>query len=190
MTFGAIRQHSSCRRAGWPPRIALISRCALSLFLLLISFVPSAALENKACGQLIDLEALRRIRTVCVDTSYLAAGEASDIKGFVASENQPGQLLKRLPWQFADPCSPSDVVIRVNFNQGKRRVVLTEKGKVGGATSAESFQRVNQVVLLVYGRASVRLLYRTEVEGSAKNRAASLKGLFSRLIKDMKIPAP
>jgi hypothetical protein len=50
----------------------------------------------------------------------------------------------------------------------------------------EENEQVTQVVLLIYDRASVRVLYRTEGQGAGKNRGALLKGPFSRLVKDMK----
>jgi hypothetical protein len=133
---------------------------------------------------LFDHEALRRVRTFCVDTSYLEAGVASDIKTFVARENQPGRLLRRLNWQLADPCAAADAVIRVYFASSER--LTTGTGAARWEAASPSYEPVTQVVLLVYDRASVRLLYRTEVKEPATNRVALLKGPFSRLVKDIK----
>jgi hypothetical protein len=121
-----------------------------------------------------------------VDTSYLEAGVASDIKTFVARENQPGRLLRRLNWQLADQCAAADAVIRIYFAHSERYITVTNKDPSGGVTSSDSIETVTQVVLLVYDRASVRLLYRTEVKDHAANRVALLKGPFSRLVKDIK----
>ena len=55
-----------------------------------------------------------------------------------------------------------------------------------GGTTALTIERTTQVVLLVYDRASVRLLYRTEAQGQTTNRRTLLKGPFSRLVKDIR----
>jgi VWFA-related protein len=135
---------------------------------------------------LFDHEALRRVRTFCVDTSYLEAGAASEVKTFVARENQPGRLLSRLNWQLADECAAADAVIRIYFAHSERYTTVTNKDHSGGVTSSDSIETVTQVVLLVYDRASVRLLYRTQVKEPSTNRVALLKGPFSRLVKDIK----
>jgi hypothetical protein len=63
---------------------------------------------------------------------------------------------------------------------------VANKDQRGGTTSSDSVETVTQVVLLVYDRASVRLLYRTEVKDRAANRVALLKSPFSKLVKDVK----
>jgi hypothetical protein len=183
--FGPIRQEFRCRLVGWTPSIALPSRCFLFCFLLLISFVHGSAQEKKACGELFDREALRRVRTFCVDTSYLQEGEASDIKKFVARENQPGQLLRRLTWEFTDQCAAADAVIRVYFAQSVHLTQEPGDELHGGVGSFSLPVPVIQVVLLIYDRASVRLLYRTEDNDLETKRMIFLKGPFSRLVKDV-----
>ena len=195
MIFGPIRQEFQCPLVGWTPSIGLPSRCFLFCFLLLISFVHGSAQEKKACGELFDREAVRRVRTACVDTSYLGEGEALEIKKFVARESKPGHLLRRMPWELTDQCAAADAVIRVYFAQSESIVQRTDLG--GGVTSASFFEQVMQVVLLIYDRASVRILYRTEGRDKGTNRTGLLKGPFSRLVKDLKgaqsltaLPAP
>ncbi|MGD0224946.1 MAG: VWA domain-containing protein [Terriglobia bacterium] len=135
---------------------------------------------------LFDREALRGVRTFCVDTSYLQAEVASDIKTFVAKENQPRRLLKHLNWQLVDQCAAADAVIRIYFAHSESYLTVANKDQRGGTTSSDSVETVTQVVLLVYDRASVRLLYRTEVKDRAANRVALLKSPFSKLVKDVK----
>ncbi len=186
MILGAVRRDFSCRWAVWPSRLALLSRGIVFCFLLLIPFLRGSAVENKACGELFHPEALRRVRTVCVDTSYLEAGVASDVKTFVAREKQPGQLLKLMTWEFTDQCAAADAFIRVYFAPSERHVTESDYSLRGGGTSRDFYEPVTQVVLLVYDRASVRLLYRTEAQGQATNRVALLKGPFAKLVKDIK----
>jgi len=133
---------------------------------------------------LFDHEALRQVRTFCVDTSYLEAGVASDVKTFVAKENQPGRLLKRLRWQLTDQCAAADAVIRVYFASSER--LTTGTGVARWEAASASYEPATQVVLLVYDRSSIRLLYRTEVKEPSTNHVALLKGPFSRLVKDVK----
>ena len=121
-----------------------------------------------------------------MDTSYLQAEVASDIKTFVAKENQPRRLLKHLNWQLVDQCAAADAVIRIYFAHSESYLTVANKDQRGGTTSSDSVETVTQVVLLVYDRASVRLLYRTEVKDRAANRVALLKSPFSKLVKDVK----
>lgn len=186
VTGGAVRRDSSCRPDGRGFGVALTLGPILLWFLLLDPFICGSALDNRTCRDLTDLEILRRVRTVCVDTSYLETKIASDVKTFVAKENQPGQLLKQVNWELTDQCAAADAVIRVYFAPSERHVTRTDDYLRGGQTTEEFFEPVTQVVLLVYDRASVRLLYRAEDQGQAISRAALLKGPFSRLAKDMK----
>jgi hypothetical protein len=157
-----------------------------------ISFVHGSAQEKKACGELFDREAVRWVRTACVDTSYLAEGEALEIKQFVAKESRPGHLLRRMPWELTDQCAAADAVIRAYFAQ---TVLLNLSPDVGSCSDLDLYRRLTcssfseqgiQVVLLVYDRASVRRLYRTEGRYKGTNRTALLKGLFSKLVKDLR----
>ena len=56
---------------------------------------------------------------------------------------------------------------------------------MGGVGSFSLPVPVIQVVLLIYDRASVRLLYRTEDNDLETKRMILLKGPFSRLVKDV-----
>jgi hypothetical protein len=153
-----------------------------------VPFLRGSSLQNGACGELFNPQALRHLKTLCVDTSYLEAGLAFDVKTFVARENQPGQLLGRLSWKITEDCAGADAVIRVYFAPSERHVTLgiTSDVLAGERAPLEDYEQVTQVVLLIYDRASVRVLYRTEGQGQGKNREALLKGPFSRLVKDMK----
>ncbi len=155
MILSAVRRDLQYRLAGWPLGMALPSGFFLFCFFLLIPFVCGSAQENKACSNLIDREALRRVKTFCVDTSAVEAGVASDIKAFVARENQPGQLLKRMTWELTDQCAAADGVIRVYFSPSDRHRTETYKDLNGGVTSSDFHVPMTQVVLLVYDRASV-----------------------------------
>jgi len=171
--------------------MALPSCCVLFCLLLPYSIVPGSARENKACSNLFHLEALRWVRTVCVDTSYLREGETSDVKTFVARENQPGHLLRRLNWEFTDQCAAANAVIRVYFAQTEVNIHRTDVGPrpdvgQGGVASSSVSEEEIQVVLLIYDRASVRILYRTETQYKGPNRRTMLKDPFSRLVKDLR----
>jgi hypothetical protein len=186
LIYPAIRQGFQCLLAHGTPSRARVSNCLLFCFLLLIPFALGLAQEKKSRGEVFDREALLRAKTACVDTSYLEEAQALDIKRFVAKENQPGQLLRQIPWELTDQCAAADAVIRVYFTQSER--VTKEAGNLlrGGAPSATFSEQVIQVVLLIYDRASVRMLYRTEGQDKGTNRAALLKGPFARLVKDLK----
>ena len=135
---------------------------------------------------MFDREALHRVRTACVDTSYLEGADALAIKDFVARENQPSELLRQIPWKLTDQCAVADVVIRVYFAQSDLQ--NREEGNLlrGGLPTITYSEQVMQAVLLIYDRASVGVLYRTEGHNKGTNRAALLKGPFSRLVKDLK----
>jgi len=184
--FPAIRQGFQCRLTRSTSSAARPSRCLLFCFFLLIPFVLGSAQEKKGCGEVFDREALRRVRTACVDTSYLEGADALAIKDFVARENQPRQLLSQIPWKLTDQCAAADAVIRVYFAQSE--LLNREEGHLlrGGLPTITYSEQVIQAVLLIYDRASVRVLYRTEGHNKGTNRAALLKGPFLRLVKDLK----
>jgi hypothetical protein len=188
VSFMALRRSSTRWPVGGPSCMGLLSCCTLLYCPLLIPFLLGSSLQNGACGELINPQALRHLKTVCVDTSYLQAGVAFDVKAFVARENQPGQLLSRLSWKITEDCAGADALIRVYFAPSERHVTLgiTNDVLAGERAPLEEDEQVTQVVLLIYDRASVRVLYRTEGQGQGKNRGALLKGLFSRLVKDMR----
>ena len=111
---------------------------------------------------------------------------ASDIKKFLAKESEPGKLLKSLTWELTDQCATADAVIRVYFAQTTR---LTEmRDRPGDCHPAVALDvPATQVVLLVYDRASVRLLYRTEVQRhSDRTDVLLLKVTFARLARDLR----
>jgi len=185
--FPAIRQGFQCRLARWTPSSARPSRWLLFCFLFLIPFVlGSAQEEKKGFGEVFDREALRRVRTACVDTSYLEEADALDIKDFVAREYQPGQLLSQIPWNLTDQCAAADAVIRVYFTQSE--LLTREEGNLlrGGVPTVTFSEQVIQAVLFIYDPASVRVLFRTEGQDKGTKRAALLKDPFSRLVKDLK----
>ncbi len=196
MIFGPIRQEFQCRPVSRTPSSALPSRC----FLLFISLVHASAQDQKGWRELFDREAFRRVRTVCVDTSYLEKGEAQEVKKFVAMESRPGHLLKRLPWELTDQCAAADAVIRLYFAQNTVQktelIPCSDLSVCGGGITSSYFQQVTKVVLLIYDRASIRILYRTE----GREMGTGLKALkvpFSKLVKDLKsaqlqaaLPAP
>jgi hypothetical protein len=103
----------------------------------------------------------------------------------VARENQPGQLLRRLTWEFTEQCAAADAVIRVYFAQSVHLTQEPGDELHGGVGSFSLPVPVIQVVLLIYDRASVRLLYRTEDNDLETKRMIFLKGPFSRLVKDV-----
>jgi len=192
VNFMAVYRSSSRWPVGWPSNIGPLSCCTLVCCLLLAPFLRGSSLQNGACGELFNPQALRHLKTLCVDTSYLEAGVALDVKTFVAKENQPGQLLTRLSWKITEDCAGADALIRVYFAPSERHVALAndalpgQRAPSGQMAPLEENEQVTQVVLLIYDRASVRVLYRTEGHGAGKNRGALLKGPFSRLVKDMK----
>jgi hypothetical protein len=149
------------------------SPCVVPCILLFLPLVDGSALQNRACGELYDPEALRGVRTVCVDASYLQTDVASDVKAFVTEQNQSGQSLKRINWELTNECATADAVIRVYFAPSALHI-------------ADWREAVTQVVLLIYDRPSVRVLYRTEVDVPGKKPAVLLKGPFTRLVKDIK----
>jgi hypothetical protein len=183
--FSATRPSSQFPLTGWISSSARPSRLLRFCFLLLITFGQASAREKETCGEVCDREALRRVRTVCVDTSYLEEGEAFDIKTFMATENQPGQPIRQIPWDFTDRCAAADAVIRVYFVQSELITKVTRRGKRGAVPSRTFSHQVNQAVLLIYDRASVRLLYRTEGQRKGTYRPALLEGPFSKLAKDL-----
>ena len=189
MVFGPIRQEFQCWLAGRTPSIKFPFRCFLCCFLLLISLVRASAQEKKAWGEVFDREALGWVRTFCVDTSDLEGAEAREVQDFVAKESKPGHLLRQMPWELTDQCSSADAVIRSYFSQNTvqktETIPCSDLTVCGGDISSSYFQQVTQVVLLIYDRASVRVLYRTEGRGERTKRLA-LKGSFTELAKDLK----
>ena len=187
----AVRR-SSLRRPTGSSNMGPFFCCALLCCLLLVPFLRGFSLQNRPCGELFNPQALRHLKTLCLDTSNLEAGAAFDVKTFVAKENQPGQSLSRLGWKITEDCTGADALIRVYFAPSESHVALTndalpgQRVPSGQRAPLEESERVTQVVLLIYDRASVRLLYRTQSQGTGRNLGALLKGPFSRLVKDMK----
>lgn len=189
MIFGPVRTASLFPRLRIPSGVTVPARYVLVLLLLLIPFMRGWALLNQACGELFHPEALRRVRTVCLDTSNLDARVASEVKTFMAWEDKGGRFLKQTNWELTDTCAATDVAIRVYFVPGEP--CHMDQANMGNPhdTSGLSLvycEPVNRVVLLVYDRASVRILYRKEAEGNETSNAALLKAHFPRLVKGIK----
>jgi hypothetical protein len=187
VTFGVVRRaflHPlSLRRS----KRALRSRIVLFCFLLFGPFARGLAIEHKTCGELFDPAALRRVKTFCVDTSNLEPGVASDVAAFVARESRPHNLLKRIPWTFTEQCADADAIIRVYFAQAElhTRIEQTSHNAVGGVPYSNLVEPETEVVLLIYDRASVRVLYRTDAHTQRANPVPLLKGPLSRLMKEV-----
>ena len=186
MSSGASSRDASSRR-GRSARAALPARCILLAFLLLIPLARGSALHDRACGELYDPTSLGRLRTVCVDTSYLEAATASELREFMARERQPGRFLARMSWHFTDPCEGADAILRVYSALGTHHVSKPSWTVNPNASvpSVDYDEPISQVVLLVYDRASVRLLYRTESQGRGKSGEAAFVPVFSKLVKDV-----
>jgi hypothetical protein len=184
----AIRPRSQHWPARRPRSGTRHSRCLLFYFLFLLPFVLGSAQDRKGCGEVFDRKALSRVRTACVDTSYLEQADARAVTEFVAKENQPRQLLSEIPWKLSDQCPAADAVIRVYFTEVE--LFGRESGNPlrGGAPAVTFSEQLVQTVLLIYDRASVRVLYRYRSEGRERGnkRAVLLKDPFSRLVKDLK----
>ncbi len=184
----AIRPRSQRGPPRGPRSGVRLYRRLLFPILFLLPFVSGSAQDKKGCGEVFDREALRRVRTACVDTSYLEKADALAVTEFVAKENQPRQLLSQVPWKLSDQCPAADAVIRVYFTEAE--LLTRESGNPlhGGASTVTFSEQLVQTVLLIYDRASVRVLYRYRSEGREKGnkRAVLLKDPFFRLVKDLK----
>ncbi|HEY6293642.1 MAG TPA: hypothetical protein VI455_18980 [Terriglobia bacterium] len=173
---GLVRRGLPYWLIGWSPSTYRNSLCVFPAALLLIPLIGGSPVKNKACPELNDPEALRAVRTVCLDTSNLRTEVASAVSAFAGEQDQPGRPLNQINWELTDECATADAVIRVYFVPSEFHVAGENEGWSESAT---------QVVLLVYDRASIRLLYRTEVHVAGKKPAVLLKRPFSRLVKDM-----
>lgn len=144
--------------------------------------------EAERCGDWFNAEALRGIRSVCVDTSYLEPAVAADVKTFVDQESQPRHLLTHLSWRIAKNCTAADAIIRVYFTQTEQ--VSTAEGLKNGfplqTSPVNTWESGTEVVLLVYDRPSVRLLYRTEAVGLQAHRVTLLRNPFRKLVRDVR----
>ncbi len=191
MIFSSIRQEFQCWVASGARSISPPSRSFLFSILLVSTLVHGSALDKRVCGELFNREALRRVKAACIDTSYLGEAEALDIRNFVAKESQPGHLLRRMPWDLSDDCAAPDAVIRVYFTQAE---VIANRTEVSSpcnvslflCSGSRSVLQGIQIVLLIYDRASVRILYRTQAQYNGAKRKTMLRGSFSRLVKDLK----
>ncbi|MGO8792492.1 MAG: hypothetical protein ACLQVL_34605 [Terriglobia bacterium] len=164
----------------------VLTLAALACSLVLVPRERISGEETKRCSDLFNPEALHHIRSVCVDTTFLEPAVASDVKSYIEKEGQPGHLLTALPWRVNETCAPDDAVVRVYFAEGEHRSTTYMAGsRLSGPTSVDTFEPETRVVLLVYDRASVRLLYRTESVRRWSKRAALLKVSFSMLVKDV-----
>lgn len=147
----------------------------------------SYGVETQRCGDWFNADALRGIKTVCVDTSYLESAVASDVKTFVDRESQPGHLLTHMSWRIAENCTAVDAIIRVYFVESERQSTAGAlKSGFPLGSSVNIWQPGTQVVLLIYDRPSVRLLYRTEFLGPEAHHAALLRVPFSKLVRDVR----
>ena len=163
------------------------SRLLALCFFLLLSPSGEPARERKTGGEVFDGAALGQIRTACVDTSYLDKAEASAVKRFMAAESRPGRLLERLNWKFTDQCSAADGVIRVYFAQSERSTEERGDEMAEGVPSLSYSEPALRPVLLIYDRASIRLLYRTEGQHQGTNPGALLNSPFATLAKYLRL---
>jgi hypothetical protein len=186
--LNVVRRGLSYPLVAGPSNLALLSRCGLFCFLVFASFARGSTTEHQACGEPFDPAALRRVRTFCVDTSNLEPLVAADVAALVAKENRPHNLLKHMAWTLTDRCAEADAVIRVYFAPSEQHVRIEHTPEnIGPALSYSNFvEPATEVVLWVYDRASLRVLYRTEVHSQKTKPAALLKDPFSRLVKETK----
>jgi hypothetical protein len=181
-------------RRSWQAPIAGLSSFALLPFcVLLVLFTPpalGATAKCNLCAVPLDAAALGRVRTFCVDTSNLEPGLASAVTALVAERNHRHSALKRMPWTFTDQCAVADAVIRMysttnELHVREEQVAGPGPGELGGeVTYPKVVELATKVVLLVYDRPSLRVLYRTDVESPRKNPAVLLRRPFQRLVKE------
>jgi hypothetical protein len=170
-------------------KLSLPAPAILSLlfFPFLLTIDSGSGMNTRRCGDLFNPEALRRIRNVCVDTSYLEPATAADVNSFVGKESRQGHLLTHMNWRFLEKCAEADAIVRVYFAGSQRNSTRELPGNAGWIAPAplNVSEPATQVVLLIYDRASVRVLYRTETLGPRTSRVALLRLPFSKLVKDM-----
>jgi hypothetical protein len=169
------------------PSCGFTSCCILLCLLLCVSVARGSAIKHKTCGELFDPAALRRVRTFCLDASNLEPGLASEVAAFVARESRPHNLLKHIPWMFTDQCADADAIVRVYFAQAEQhtRIEQTSHNALGGVSYSNLVEPATEVVLLIYDRASLRVLYRTDGPTQKSDPVPLLKGLLSRLQKEI-----
>jgi hypothetical protein len=170
--FDAGRRRSEYALVAAIPSFGLLPRCVLLCFLLFVPLVQGATVKHRACIEQFRPAALARVKTFCLDTSNLEPGFASEVAAFVAKRGHSHGVLKQLPWTFTDRCAAADAVIRVYFTASEQ-------------SYPEFAEGAGVAVLLVYDRAYLTVLYRTEVP-SHRNKTVVLRSLFSRLVKQAK----
>jgi hypothetical protein len=159
--FDAGRRRSVYALVAAIPSFALPPRCVLLCFLLFVPFVQGATVKHRGCLEQFRPAALARVKTFCLDTSNLEPGFASEVAAFAAKRGHSHGVLKQMPWTFTDRCAAADAVIRIYFTGSEQ---LSYSGFAEAAGEA---------VLLVYDRASLTVLYRTEVR-SRRNKTVVL----------------
>jgi hypothetical protein len=165
---------------------ALSSGWILCCLILCVSSARGSAIANRACAELFDPAALGQVRTFCVDTSNLEPGLASYISALVAKKEHSRNPLKHLPWKFTDQCAAADAVIRMYLAPAERHVRIEQTSTMmdAGVSYSNFDEPTTEVVLLVYERASLDVLYRTEIETQLTKPQALLKVPLSRLVKE------
>jgi hypothetical protein len=148
---------------------------------------PSNTGQLSSPKEAFDLDALRQARTFCVDLGHLDAREAVAVKTFIADSGGADRVIMQLPWQLANDCTRADVVARIYF----RTATVTERRtdlQTGLKQSSEP-EEWPQPVLVIYDKASIRLLYRAEGLARHRDFTKELAYCFSVLLKDLKTGA-
>src|SRR5271157_6645940 len=102
-------------------------RLKLWVFVILAcAAAPSATAGKKPAGKVLDVAALSKVRTYCVDTSKLSGGpiwpesllkpEAFDVRKLIKRESGPNGLVSKLPWKLEPSCPAAGVDAVASFN--------------------------------------------------------------------------
>lgn len=153
-------------------------RLKLWVFVILAcAAVPTAAAGAKLAGEVMDLRAIERVRTYCVDTSQLPGWEALDVRDLIWTESKPKGLLSKLPWTLVKDCDDSDVDAVVPIKFVRMTVVHVGLGgapfPAGNPQSAWPVPYQWRALLRVVEKSSSQVIYKAEGNPMNYNRGAS-----------------
>jgi len=139
-----------------------VSEFVMKAGLLLLAISSLLAASDKApAGEIIDPQALAKVRSFCVDLRDLSGFDRHLVKDFLKAEGKPKHLLTKLPWKLVPECEEgaSDAVAKVEFVR-----VWSNRERAPEVTVGQDVEKAHEVAvaLQVVDASSQESLYRVQ----------------------------
>ncbi len=139
-----------------------VSEFVMKAGLLLLAISSLLAASDKApAGEIINPQALAKVRSFCVDLRDLSGFDRHLVKDFLKAEGKPKHLLTKLPWKLIPECEEgaSDAVAKVEFVR-----VWSSREEAPQVTVGQNVEKAHEVAvaLQVVDASSQEPLYRVQ----------------------------